>query len=182
MDLHTLINECESGTKFDYLYFWMHFESGLSITKACLSQWYPSKFVVDNISYATAEHWMMASKAKLFNDQKSFEKIINSTDPKEVKSFGRKVENFNETIWEQECVKIVTKGNLEKFKQNSSLKEFLISTNDLILVEASPYDKIWGIGLKEENNLVKNPKNWKGKNLLGFSLMDVRKQLKEKNE
>lgn len=178
MNLNSLISQIENGKTFDYLYFWMHEEKNENITKCCLSQWYPSPFTVNNILYPTAEHWMMASKAKLFQDDQSFLQIINSNHPKEVKTIGRKVKNFCEVTWSKECIKIVTQGNFEKFKQNPKLKEFLLLTNDSVLVEASPYDKIWGIGLNENNHLVKNPKTWKGTNFLGFALMDVRELLK----
>lgn len=161
-----------SGKQF--IYFWGHRGSN----KACCSQWYDSAFTVDDISYATAEHWMMAKKAELFGDHKMAVKIANSTDPREVKAFGRQIKNFSSDVWDQHKYQIVVKGNLAKFSQHHDLKEYLLSTGDAILVEASPYDKIWGIGLNESDARKVSYKNWKGENLLGFALMDVRTELR----
>lgn len=163
----------------EYIYFWGNTpKDKTKVDKSCFSQWYDSPFKVAGITYKTAEHYMMAQKAKLFNDTEIFEKILQSDSPKEVKSFGRQVKNYDETTWVANRMDIVIKGNVAKFSQNESLRKFILSTGNKILVEASPYDKIWGVGLKGDNPLIKDPKNWQGLNLLGFSLMEVRNHLK----
>ncbi len=154
-----------------YIYFWGH--QGRNM-KTCLSQWYNSPFIVDGNTFATAEHWMMAEKAKMFSDDKSFYKIIQSSDPREVKALGRLIRNFNAQEWDEHKYSVIVEGNIEKFHQNPELKKYLLSTKDAILVEASPYDKIYGIGLNEHNALLVDHTQWKGENLLGFALMEVR--------
>ncbi len=121
---------------------------------------------------------MMASKARLFKDDEALAQILEATDPKEAKALGRKVKHFNEVLWKNDARRLVTEGNASKFGQNAELKEFLLGTGDSILVEASPYDKIWGIGLKEDDERAKHPKTWQGQNLLGFALMDVRESFR----
>ena len=179
LDLKTLIHRCKNGEAFDYLYFWGHqlSKSG-QITKSCFSQWYPSPFLIDEIHYATAEHWMMASKARLFKDDEALARILETTDPKEAKKLGRKVRNFDEVLWKKEARRLVTEGNVAKFGQNAELKAFLIATGDSVLVEASPYDNVWGICLKEDDERAMHPRTWQGQNLLGFALMDVRAALR----
>ena len=105
------------------------------------------------------------------------EKNTGISDPKEIKALGREVRNFDESIWQNYRMEIVITGNLHKFMDNEDLREFLLSTGDKILVEASPYDTVWGIGMKEDDPDCRNPRLWKGENLLGFALMDVREKL-----
>ena len=120
---------------------------------------------------------MMAGKARLFNDTEILEEIMDISSPKEVKALGRKIRNFDEHQWAEHRYKIVKQGNYLKFSQNADLKEFLLSTNNKIIAEASPYDAIWGIGLKKEHPDSIYPEKWKGLNLLGFALMEVRDEL-----
>ncbi|RZJ56114.1 MAG: NADAR family protein [Flavobacterium sp.] len=163
-----------------FLFFWGHQPNkDGSVSKTCFSQWWLSSFEVNGITYKTAEHWMMAKKAELFNDQKVLEKIIQSKTPAEAKKLGREVKNYVDTIWLENRFEIVKEGNLLKFSQNKDLKEFLINTNERILVEASPVDPIWGIGMASDHKDVNNPEKWKGLNLLGFALMEVRDELKK---
>lgn len=144
------------------------------VTETCLSQWYPCKFKVDDITYTSAEQYMMAEKAKLFKDEEIRTEILNTSDPRKCKSLGRKVKHFDKDVWNKNKIRIVNKGNKEKFMQNDALKQFLISTGDKVLVEASPTDRIWGIGLGKNNPDALDPTKWRGKNLLGFALMNVR--------
>ena len=161
-----------------FLFFWGHQSSNNNeITKACLSQWWPCSFVQNEIEYNSTEQWMMAEKARVFADQKTLEQILKSNDPKKSKELGRQIRFFDEHIWNTRKYDIVYQGNLLKFAQDESLKSFLLNTGSKILVEASPYDKIWGIGMKQDEKGVKDPSNWKGQNLLGFALMEVRKTL-----
>ena len=172
-----LIKRLESGENLKYLFFWGHQKSD-RITKSCFSQWYPSIFIVDGIEYFTAEHFMMAEKAMLFHDLNIHEQIVNCSKPGKAKELGRQVKDFDQKIWEAHRFDIVVRGNYHKFSQNSELSEFLMNTNDRILVEASPVDHIWGIGLAQNDAQAKNPNSWKGLNLLGYALMKVRDMLK----
>ena len=165
----------------EIIYFWGHTPNPKKITKSCFSQWYDVYFIVDGISYHTTEQYMMASKARLFGDEETLKEIMGAYSPADHKKLGRKVKSFDATIWDDKKLDIVVEGNKAKFSQNPELKEFLLKTGNAILVEASPYDKIWGIGMDIEtaqNNLVDD---WKGQNLLGCALMEVRDWLREQN-
>lgn len=158
--------------KSDFYFFW----SGQSV----FSQWYRSPFEdKDGQVYITSEQYMMAQKAVLFGDNESYTKIISTPDPRRCKSLGRKVKNFDEVIWEDNRERIVYEGNFMKFSQNPVLQKSLLDTNNKLIVEASPYDKVWGIGMKETHKDASNPSKWKGLNLLGKALTKVREQLNE---
>jgi ribA/ribD-fused uncharacterized protein len=166
-------------TENKFLFFWGHQPSkDGNITKTCLSQWWESSFVVEGVEYKTAEHWMMAKKADLFGDQEILEKILICESSAEAKKLGRAVENYEDFIWNENRFKIVKEGNFHKFSQNQLLKEFLLNTKNRILVEASPVDAIWGIGMANDHKDVHNPEKWQGLNLLGFVLMEVRDEIK----
>lgn len=167
------IQRLESGENLKYIFFWGHKQTE-QISKSCFSQWYESEFMVNNIIFKTAEHYMMAEKVLLFNDKEMYSKILEAKSPGEAKDLGRKVKNFNPRIWEEERFDIVVRGNFHKFSQNIGLSEFLKSTYKRVLVEASPVDPIWGIGLAQNDNNIYNPYSWKGTNLLGYALMEVR--------
>ncbi|GGF20338.1 NADAR family protein [Flavobacterium limi] len=162
-----------------FLFFWGHQPNkDGKITKTCFSQWWLSSFKVEKVTYKTAEHWMMAKKAELFQDQEILEKILEADSPAEAKKLGREVRNYDDKIWLENRFEIVKEGNLHKFSQNKVLKEFLINTKERVLAEASPVDLIWGIGMASDHKDVMNPEKWKGLNLLGFALMEVRDELK----
>jgi len=168
------------GENFKYIFFWGHTPNkDGSIGKSCFSQWWESKFTVDDIEYKTAEHYMMAEKARLFMDKEIVDEILKCNHPMEAKKLGRKVKNFDPKVWDDHKYEIVKKANYFKFSQNEDLKEFLNNTNNRIIVEASPFDKVWGIGMDQKNENANNPKLWKGENLLGFALMEVRDIFKE---
>lgn len=175
--LQYIIERFQEKEKLDFLFFWGHTVKD-QITKSCFSQWFPIQFEENGILYKTAEHYMMAGKAKLFNDQEILEKIVKAETPDQAKSLGRKVKNFDSKLWDEHKYEIVKNANLLKFSQNSKFKDFLLSTDNKILVEASPYDRIWGIGMLETDSRAKNPANWDGENLLGFVLMEVRDQIR----
>lgn len=178
LNLENLRSRVSNGEQFEYLFFWGHQPSkDGKIGKSCFSQWYESPFVIDEVVYQTAEHWMMASKARLFGDDETLAKILESSDPKTAKALGRAVKNFDDKLWKANGRRLVTEGNLAKFEQNGDLRAFLVGTGNLVLVEASPYDRIWGIGMMADNERAKNPVTWQGQNLLGFALMDVRDKL-----
>lgn len=175
----TLLKRIEAGERIKYIFFWGHTPSRVGdIDKSCFSQWYESPFQEADITYPTAEHWMMAEKARLFNDTEILEEIINARTAAEAKKLGRKVKNFENAVWNENRAEIVINGNYLKFSQNEELKDFLLKTNNRVLVEASPYDRIWGIGLKSNDMHAQYPEKWQGLNLLGYVLMEVRDQLK----
>ena len=165
----------------EIIYFWGHTPTTKKITNSCFSQWFDVYFVVDGLSYHTTEQYMMASKARLFGDEETLRKIMNAYSPAEHKKLGRKVKGFDAAIWDEKKLDIVVEGNKAKFCQNPDLKEFLLATDNAILVEASPYDKIWGIGLDREVALNGSVEDWDGENLLGCALMEVRDWLNDKH-
>lgn len=125
---------------------------------------------------------MMAAKAELFRDQENRDKILKCSDPKQIKALGRQVWGFKQAVWDKFKYPIVLNGNWCKFSQNQMLREMLLSTGNSVLVEASPYDNIWGIGLSGSFAEAKNPQKWRGENLLGFALMEVRDELRRVNQ
>ena len=175
--LQNTIEKFQKKENLEFLFFWGHTVKD-EITKACFSQWFLLQFEENGMKYPTAEHYMMAGKARLFNDNKTLEEILKSDSPNQAKSLGRKVKNFDPKVWDEQKYEIVRRANLLKFSQNEAFKEFLLSTNDKILVEASPYDTIWGIGMLETDPKAQNPSLWNGENLLGFALMEVRDELR----
>ena len=173
-----LIDYLNRGNHVKYLFFWGHQQQlDNAVSKSRFSQWYESPFELDNLKYLTAEHYMMAEKARLFKDETMLSQILAATHPGEAKKFGRLVTGFKQEIWLEHRFAIVVRGNMAKFSQNPALQEFLLNTQERILVEASPRDCIWGIGLGENNPDAQNPYKWRGKNLLGFALMKVRNRL-----
>ncbi len=120
----------------------------------------------------------MAGKAELFGDQEIRKQILACSNPKEIKALGRKVQGFDQEVWDRFKYAIVLNGNWCKFSQNRDLREFLLSTGDSILAEASPYDSIWGIRLSADSPEAQDPMKWRGQNLLGFALMEVRDELR----
>ena len=178
-DLPTLRAAWAAGARPDFVFFWGHTppKDG-SVNGTCLSQWFVSPFTVDGRIYPTAEHWMMAGKARLFEDAEAFEQIFESASPAVAKKIGRRVRGFDNATWKAHRRVIVTEGNRHKFDQSPPLARFLRGTGDAVLVEASPYDRIWGIGLKRDDSRAADPGTWRGENLLGFALMDVRAELR----
>lgn len=175
-----LIANESAGNRNKFLFFWGHQPSkDGNITKTCFSQWWLSAFTVEGITYPTAEHWMMAKKAILFKDDKILEKILQAKSPAEAKKLGRQVKNYQDEVWLANRYEIVKEGNSHKFSQNEALKDFLLNTTDRVLVEASPVDSVWGIGMAADHKDIENPEKWKGLNLLGFALMEVRDELKK---
>lgn len=169
-----------AGERLKYLFFWGHTSGhGQMVGPFIFSQWYLAKFTVNGLEYQTAEHWMMAEKARLFGDSEIEEKIINATTPAHAKDLGRQVTNFDNQIWLDKRYEIVKVGTYHKFNANPDMKDYLLSTTCRVLVEASPVDNIWGIGMAKNHPDAENPLKWKGANLLGFALMEVREQMKK---
>ena len=178
--IDTLKRQYEAEETLKYIFFWGHKPSNDgSVQKTCFSQWWLSEFTVDGEVYKTAEHWMMAEKARLFDNEDIRLEILKTSHPNEVKKLGRKVLGFNAAKWDAHKYGIVKQGNYHKFSQHLDLKEFLLNTGDRIIVESSPLDTVWGNGLSQDDTESQNPHLWKGENLLGFAIMEVRDQLRE---
>ncbi len=174
-----LIEAVRAGARVKYLHFWGHRpRPDGRIGPSCLSQWWPSPFTVDGVAYATAEHWMMAGKARLFEDAAAERAVLAAGHPAEAKKAGRLVRGFDEAIWARERFRIVVEGSVHKFGAHPALREFLLSTGDRVLVEASPVDRVWGIGLAADDEAAMDPQRWRGPNLLGFALMEARERLR----
>ena len=146
------------------------------------SNWYKAPFVMHvnnkDIEFNCAEQYMMYLKAHLSNDIESMKLVMKTKNPREQKALGRKVKNFNSSHWDKVKYNLMLLGLIEKFKQNTDLKEQLLREDCDLFVEASPYDRIWGIGYNEEDAL-SNIDNW-GENILGILITNVRKNLKTK--
>jgi len=175
--LEQLRDFVNQGNAAEYVLFWGHRKPKQGVSETCFSQWYEAPFKHEGVAYPTAEHFMMARKAELFGDSAALQKILQASNPGDAKKQGRGVLNFDETTWNAHRFEIVVQANLLKFGQNPELQAFLLATGDRVLVEASPVDKIWGIGLAADNPAAENPNLWKGLNLLGFALMEVRDRL-----
>jgi ribA/ribD-fused uncharacterized protein len=174
----TLAARQAAGERLKYLFFWGHTPAKRgTIDKACFSQWWPAPFVVDGRRFATAEHFMMDEKARLFGDAATAEAILRDDRPPVAKQLGRGVHGFVNDVWQAARFDIVVRGNVAKFGQHDALKAFLLATGHLVLVEASPTDRVWGIGLAASDEHAHQPDNWLGLNLLGFALMEARRQL-----
>lgn len=161
-----------------YLFFWGHTPKGKDeIGKHVFSPWYASEFEVDGLFYKSAEHWMMAKKSLLFEDETAFENIMSCDKVGAAKALGRAVKNYDDTVWNENKFDIVVEGNIHKFGQSKELNEYLLNTGDSVLVEASPVDAIWKIGLSQDSPKAMHPDTWRGENLLVFALMEARDYL-----
>lgn len=143
------------------------------------SQWHMSSFTVEGVRFTCAEQFMMYKKAELFGDKTAMGKILEATTPYEHKGLGRKVKNFVESTWNQKCKDFVYEGNYHKFTQNKHLLSQLLSTKGTTLVEASPKDTIWGIGLEAHDPRAHDRTEWLGTNWLGEVLTQLRDDLLE---
>lgn len=160
--------------KEGFLFFWKN--------EDYMSNWYKSEFVLHGLTFNCAEQYMMYSKAMVFGDTYHAQKIMQTKSQSEQKSYGRKVRNYNDDVWSEVRLEVMYDALIAKFKQNDDIREQLLSTGDLHLVEASPYDKIWGIGMDENDPNATNPEKWNGDNLLGEVLMIVREKLRKEYE
>ncbi|WP_405822721.1 NADAR family protein [Streptomyces sp. NBC_01390] len=177
--LEALTREVRAGARVKYLHFWGHRpRPDGRVGPSCLSQWWPSAFSVDGVEYATAEHWMMAAKARLFEDAEAERLAVTASNPALAKKAGRLVRGFDEAVWERERFEIVVEGSVHKFAAHSDLRGFLLGTGERVLVEASPVDRVWGIGLAADDEAAMDPGRWRGPNLLGFALMAARERLR----
>jgi ribA/ribD-fused uncharacterized protein len=141
------------------------------------SQWHVSPFAIDGIRYNTAEQYMMAGKARLFRDEGTLERVLATDDPREQKALGRRVRNFDEARWNEAARDIVFTGNRAKFTTHRDLLAILLDTAGTTLVEASPLDTIWGIGLAADSPGADDRSQWRGSNWLGEVLTRLRETL-----
>ncbi|KAJ3151613.1 hypothetical protein HDU86_006032 [Geranomyces michiganensis] len=156
-----------------FIYFWKTCEQPYGV----FSQWAITPFTdpATSITYNSAEQYMMHQKAVLFSDTTIAHAILAETDPRKSKSLGAKVAGFSEDVWVANRLEIVTRGNALKFGQDAEMKRILLQSGDATIVEASPYDRIWGIGFTKRE-ATSNRDKW-GLNLLGEALMAVRREL-----
>lgn len=162
-----------------FLFFRDHERThGGRLAPGCLDQWWPAPIRVGGRRFATAEHYMMWSKAKLFEDELAAAAILAEDDPERARALGRTVTDFDLRVWERHRFQIVVRGSIAKFGQRGELRNFLLSTGDRMLVEASPDDPVWGIGLEADDPRAADPRTWQGQNLLGFALMTARRHLR----
>ena len=177
MDRQTLIDRVEAGEAFKYIFFWGHKAPATGVDSSCFSQWFPIGFDIEDVHYKTAEHYMMAGKARLFGDDERLAAILASDTPGKARALGRQVRGFVDERWKEARAEIVIGGNVAKFGQDDALRAYLLASTGRILVEASPLDRIWGIGLAADDHRATDPRQWDGLNLLGFSLMVARERL-----
>ena len=157
----------------NFLLFYGHRKSAV-VNETCLSQFYGCRFSVCGKMFCCSEQYMMATKAHVFGDVRHEAKIMMEQEPSRIKAFGRKVSPFDAELWAKVAYNAVCRGNYAKFSQNDELRSFLLATGDRVLVEASPTDCIWGIGISKTDPKALDPSKWRGSNLLGKALMEVR--------
>ena len=172
-----LLTAIEAGAEPDYLFFWGHRATRPEVGAWLLSQWFPAWFELDGHTFATAEHYMMWRKAMLFGDEGTAGQILAAGHPGEAKKLGRLVDGFDDEVWQRERWGIVVAASLAKFGQDQARRDYLVGTGSKVLVEASPYDAIWGIGASRDDPAAADPARWPGLNLLGFALMQARAEL-----
>lgn len=144
------------------------------------SNWWFCKIVYDNKTFCSSEQVFMYMKAKLFKDDEVAEKILATSNQKTIKALGREVKNFDQLVWDNFKYSLMREANDLKFNQNKDLQLLLLSTGDEQICEASPLDRIWGIGLGVTNPDYKDPTKWRGQNLLGQVLLSLREEYKER--
>lgn len=158
------------------LAFWDHTPTGPGTGPWVLSQWWPAPFTVDGVRYPTAEHWMMAAKARHCGDDDALARVLADPSPEVAKAVGRQVRGFDSAAWAAVAYGVVVEGNRHRFAPGPE-REYLRATGDRVLVEASPVDRVWGVGLGEDDPRHASPAQWQGQNLLGLALMEVRESL-----
>lgn len=146
-------------------------------TNGYLSNWYLGEFEAEEIRYSSMEQYMMYQKAMLFHDTETAVQILNTDNVGKIKALGRSVKNYDDVIWNGMRQLIVFQGLYAKFSQNDDIKRKLLETEDALLAECAVQDHIWGIGLSMKDDRRMDIREWRGQNLLGFALMQVRRML-----
>jgi ribA/ribD-fused uncharacterized protein len=173
--IHELRQRLADGWRADYaLFLAPEPEQPGTLGNECLSQWYPAEMQLDGVRFPTAEHYMMRCKARLFGDSDVERQLLAEDSPAVAKQLGRRVRNFRSDIWDRHRFDVVLRGSIAKFEQNDILRRYLLGTGERILAEASPVDRIWGIGFEATDRRAKDPLVWTGLSLLGFALMQAR--------
>ncbi len=168
MNRESLLHDVANGLTFDYHTFW----------GGPFSQWEISPFEHQGDTYVTAEHFMMVQKARTFGDKEAERRMFSTDDPRAVKAVGRDVRVYSDPVWAARRYDAVLLGSFLKFTQSKEHYDVLMATGTQILVEASPDDRIWGVGWAPPDPRAKDPKKWDGENLLGFALTQVRDSLR----
>lgn len=145
-----------------------------------LSNWHLSRFEMDGVAYSSLEQWMMHQKALVFGDGQTARRIMATDDPATIKALGRAVTPFDSTVWGGRSQIVVYRGLLAKFGQDGKLRRELDETGDAMLVECSRDDVIWACGLAMDDPRRLDIAQWRGRNLLGFAMMEVRERLRER--
>lgn len=167
-----------AGERLKFVHFWGHTPPASGgVGPHVFSQWYEHTFEVDGVRYPTAEHYMMAEKARLFSDHGRLAAILDAASPGAAKAIGRGVEGFDGETWNELRFDIVARCSEAKFASSDDLRTYIVSTTNRVLVEASPRDTIWGVGMDRNDPNIERPSAWKGLNLLGFALMAARSRL-----
>jgi ribA/ribD-fused uncharacterized protein len=178
-----LVNAIRRGENVTFLFFWGHQrEPDGSIGSGCLSQSFPAPFTLEGQVFATAEHYMMWRKAVLFGDEQAAGRILAASHPFRVRELGEQIRGSSEAAWAGRRFEIVVTGSVAKFGQHPELRRYLVATGDRVLVDASPQDRVWGIGLTATEERAGDPRQWRGQNLLGFALMRARAALREDDD
>ncbi|WP_334685036.1 NADAR family protein [Intrasporangium calvum] len=173
-----LRSACAAGEQPRYVFFWGHRPRRPGVVdQSCLSQWWPCRFEADGQRFESAEQYMMWRKACLFGDRAGAEAILKARSAAHAKALGREVRDFDEATWIAHRWVVVVAGSLAKFAGDDALRAFLVSTRQRVLVEASPVDAIWGVGIAADDKAASDPSQWPGLNLLGFALMEARSAL-----
>ncbi|MFB7889394.1 NADAR family protein [Cellulosimicrobium cellulans] len=166
---------CSAGEAPRYVHFWSQRPRRAGqVDQSCLSQWWPVRFEVDGESFGSAEQYMMWRKARLFGDDVSARAILEARSAAHAKALGRGVRDFDDDVWLKHRWEVVVAGSVAKFRAADAIGAYLRSTRERVLAEASPVDKIWGIGLAANSPDAALPHRWPGTNLLGFALMEAR--------
>ncbi|WP_036565584.1 NADAR family protein [Nocardioides halotolerans] len=175
-----LVAAVSGGQRVKWLHFWGHTPKGERVGQWCLSQWWPAVFEDEaGVRFASAEHYMMWRKAVLFGDDDAAGRVLAARTPAAAKDLGRRVRGFDDAAWTARRWEVVVTGSTLKFGQDPALRDYLLSTRGRVLVEASPVDRVWGIGLAADSEHAEQPDRWRGLNLLGFALMEARAALED---
>ena len=168
------LDECKAAMNSGSVCFWRPQQQ-----HGYLGNWWASPCELEGQRLATSEHGMMFLKAKLFGDEETAQRLVQSTDPKDAKNLGRLVSGFDEATWKANRCEIMYRACMSKFTLDEELRQKLLDTGERCLIEASPYDRIWGIGMEKKDPRCRNVSQWRGENLLGRVLMAVRRDLKK---
>ena len=164
-----MLTRTNQTTGEEFVFFWGQ--------ASCFSNWFAADYEVDSVDYNCGEQRMMHAKALLFNDEAVAQQIMRTPGPWNQKKLGRAVKNFDPEMWDAHKMAIMEELLMAKFSQNAPLLDILLATGTKTIVEASPTDLIWGIGLREDDPRITDRSAWRGQNLLGQALMNVRQKL-----